>query len=56
MNFDQIKTFLSVARLGGVRRAAEALNLSQPAVSNRILALEEDLNLTLFERGGGGCA
>jgi DNA-binding transcriptional LysR family regulator len=54
MNFDQIKTFLAVARLGGVRRAAEALSLSQPAISNRILALEEDLNLTLFERGGGG--
>jgi DNA-binding transcriptional LysR family regulator len=54
MNFDQIQTFLSVARLGGVRRASEALCLSQPAVSNRILALEEDLNLKLFERSGSG--
>lgn len=54
MNFDQVKTFLAVARLGAVRRAAMALNLSQPAVSNRILALEKDLNVTLFDRSGGG--
>jgi DNA-binding transcriptional LysR family regulator len=54
MNFDQVKTFLVVARLGAVRRAAAALNLSQPAVSNRILALEKDLSITLFDRSGGG--
>ncbi|MEP3346082.1 MAG: LysR family transcriptional regulator [Litoreibacter sp.] len=54
MNFDQVLTFLSVARLGAVRRAAAAMNLSQPAVSNRILALEKELNVTLFDRSGGG--
>ena len=53
MTFDQIKTFLWVARLGGFRRAAERLNLSQPAVSTRISNLEQELRVPLFERGPG---
>lgn len=53
MTFDQIKTFLWVARLGGFRRAAERLNLSQPAVSTRIGNLEQELRVPLFERGPG---
>lgn len=53
MTFDQIKTFLWVARLGGFRRAAERLNLSQPAVSTRIANLEQELRVPLFERGAG---
>jgi DNA-binding transcriptional LysR family regulator len=53
MTFDQIKTFLWVARLGGFRKAAERLNLSQPAVSTRISKLEQELRAALFERGPG---
>ncbi len=53
MTFDQIKTFLWVARLGGFRKAAERLNLSQPAVSTRISNLEQELRVALFERGSG---
>ncbi|AXI41692.1 LysR family transcriptional regulator [Sulfitobacter sp. SK011] len=53
MTFDQIRTFLWVARLGGFRRASERLNLSQPAVSTRIANLEQELRVTLFERGPG---
>ncbi len=53
MTFDQIKTFLWVARLGGFRKAAERLNLSQPAVSTRIANLEQELRIPLFERGLG---
>jgi len=53
MTFEQIKTFLWVARLGGFRRAAERLNLSQPAVSTRIANLEQELHVPLFERGPG---
>jgi DNA-binding transcriptional LysR family regulator len=53
MTFDQIKTFLWVARLGGFRKAAERLHLSQPAVSTRISNLEEELRVPLFERGQG---
>jgi DNA-binding transcriptional LysR family regulator len=53
MTFDQIRTFLWVARLGGFRKAAERLHLSQPAVSTRIANLEDELRVSLFERGPG---
>lgn len=53
MTFDQIRTFLWVARLGGFRKAAERLHLSQPAVSTRIANLEQELRVQLFERGPG---
>lgn len=53
MTFDQIRTFLWVARLGGFRKAAKRLHLSQPAVSSRIANLEQELRISLFERGPG---
>lgn len=56
MNFDQLKTFLWVAKLGGVRRAASEMNLSQPAISARISALEDELGVMLFERQKTGVA
>jgi DNA-binding transcriptional LysR family regulator len=54
MNFEQLRTFLWVARLGGVRRASEQMNLSQPAVSARLMALEDALKVELFERSPRG--
>src|SRR5215469_1050451 len=51
MEIDQIETFLAVVTYGGFHRAAEALRVSQPAVSARIHALEDSLRVTLFERG-----
>jgi DNA-binding transcriptional LysR family regulator len=53
MTFEQIRTFLWVARLGGFRKASERLNLSQPAVSTRISNLEAELQVALFDRGPG---
>ncbi len=50
MQFDQIETFLAVLTYGGFHKAAEALRVSQPAVSARIRALEESLGVTLFSR------
>ncbi len=50
MTLDQLKTFLWVARLGGVRKAAQEMNLSQPTISGRIVALEESLGTSLFDR------
>jgi DNA-binding transcriptional LysR family regulator len=47
----QIEAFLAVNTFGGFRRAAEALRLTQPAVSARIRALEASLGVPLFERG-----
>lgn len=53
MTFEQIRTFLWVARLGGFRKASQRLHLSQPAVSTRIANLENELRVSLFERGPG---
>ncbi len=53
MEIDQVETFLAVGTFGGFRRAAEALRVTQPAVSARIKALEQSLGVTLFERGQG---
>jgi LysR family transcriptional regulator, putative pyruvate carboxylase regulator len=48
----QLRAFCHAARLGSVTRAAEALYLSQPAVSLQLGALESELGSTLFERLG----
>ncbi|AVO37155.1 LysR family transcriptional regulator [Pukyongiella litopenaei] len=54
MTLDQLVTFLWVSRLGGVRRAAQEMNISQPAVSGRIAALEQSLGTRLFDRSQRG--
>lgn len=56
---DQIKlrhleVFLEAARLKSVSRAAEALSLTQPAVSRTLRELETATGRTLFERDGRG--
>lgn len=48
----QLKTFETVARHLSFSRAAEALHLSQPAVSKRIKELESQVGLPLFEQLG----
>jgi len=52
----QVEAFVAVGTFGGFRRAADALRVTQPAVSARIKALEGSLGVTLFERGGRGLA
>ena len=47
-----LRAFCQAARLGSVSRAAEALFLSQPAVTLQLQALERDLGTRLFERIG----
>src|SRR5881409_3480928 len=56
MEIPQVEAFLAVGTFGGFRRAAEALRLTQPAVSARIRALEDSLSVRLFERGKHGMA
>ena len=48
----QLRAFCHAARLGSITRAAEYLFTSQPAVSQQVRALEEELLVTLFERSG----
>lgn len=50
MNSMQISCFLEVARQLSFVRAAEALYSTQPAVSYQVKALEEELNIKLFDR------
>jgi DNA-binding transcriptional LysR family regulator len=47
-----LRAFCQAARLGSVSRAADALFLSQPAVTLQLQALERDLGVALFERVG----
>jgi DNA-binding transcriptional LysR family regulator len=47
-----LRTFLAVVRAGGMRRAADELLVTQPAVSARVRQLEHELGVTLFERVG----
>ena len=54
MEIPQLEAFLAVGTFGGFRRAADALRVSQPAVSARIKALEESLGVALFERAATG--
>ncbi len=50
MNELQIKYFFSVAETGSYTQAAIDQNVSQPAISKQITALENELGVTLFER------
>ena len=47
-----LRAFCQTARLGSVSRAAEALYVSQPAITLQLQALERDLGVRLFERVG----
>lgn len=54
MDFNRLKSFTAVAEAGHLTRAAERLHISQPALSAQIKALEDTLDLTLFERTPSG--
>src|SRR5947209_13320285 len=56
MDFDQLETFLEVARHTSFSRAAEKRFRTQPAISSQIRALEEEVGARLFDRGGGKVA
>ena len=54
MELYQLRTLAAIAEAGQLTRAAEKLHLSQPAVSAQLKALEEELDLQLFERTPAG--
>ncbi|GAA2249709.1 LysR family transcriptional regulator [Streptomyces ruber] len=45
-----LRTFVTVYRLGSFTKAAQALGLSQPAVTHQVRNLEKELGRPLFER------
>jgi len=56
MTLDQLRIFVAVAEREHVTRAAQALNLTQSAVSAAVRALEAEHGVELFDRIGRGIA
>ena len=54
MRIEQLEYVAAVARLGSFRRAAEALHISQPALSESVRSLERELGADVLERGRHG--
>lgn len=54
MDIYQLKTFITVARVGSITQASGILHLSQPAVSAHVKAMEDALGLDLFQRTARG--
>ena len=50
MNTFQLSCFLAVANTLSFAKAAEKMNISQPAITHQIKALENELNVPLFRR------
>jgi DNA-binding transcriptional LysR family regulator len=54
MELSDLVTFSTVARLGGITRAADELNTVQSNVTQRVKALEAEIGTALFERHSRG--
>jgi DNA-binding transcriptional LysR family regulator len=54
MELYQLRSFVAVAEMRHLTRAAEKLHISQPALSAQIRALEDTFSTPLFERTPGG--
>jgi DNA-binding transcriptional LysR family regulator len=53
LTLSQLRTFVTVARLGSVKDAAKALKVSEPAVSGAVRALRREFGDALYNRVGG---
>lgn len=54
MDVVQLRTLICVAELGSLSKAADRLNIAQPALSRQVRLLENELGVVLFERHGRG--
>ena len=54
MDIKVLEDFLTVAREKNITKAANILNMTQPVLSRRLMGLEEELGIKLFERKGRG--
>ncbi len=50
LDFKSIETFLWVVKLGSFRSAAQRMNTTQPAISQRIAQLEREMGVKLLNR------
>ena len=56
INYKQLHHFWTVARAGGIVRAAERSGLAPQTLSGQIATLESELGVSLFRRQGRGLA
>ena len=54
MELRRLRTFVAVAELGTVSKAALRLRITQPALSRQIMDLQQELGFRLFDRVGRG--
>ena len=54
LDFRRLRYFVKVAELGSLTRAAEALHMAQPALSQHIRGLEDEIGAKLLARGPRG--
>ncbi len=53
-DWEKVKTFYYVAKLGSFTKTSEVLHLSQPALSRQIMGMERILGCPLFMRQSRG--
>ena len=51
MNLKQMEYFITIVNEGSISAAAKSLHISQPPLSTQMKLLEEELGVTLFQRG-----
>ncbi|HEY4220090.1 MAG TPA: LysR family transcriptional regulator, partial [Myxococcota bacterium] len=54
MSLDQLQAFIAVVEEGSVRKAAARLHISQPPLTRKLSALEDELGAPLFTRRSTG--
>ena len=54
MTLQQLRYVITVAELGNITLAAKKLFISQPSLTNAIKALEDEMNIEIFNRGNKG--
>ena len=54
LDWDKLRIFHAAAEAGSFTHAAEALNLSQSAISRQVAALEQEVGVSLFHRHARG--